>query len=424
MLDATGNAPEQASEARRESFSFHGRRWTLFRMLVKYAFLNLITLGIYRFWAKTHLRRYIWGSLELDRDRFEYHGTAKELFIGFLIAVAVLFGLSLVDTGIREGIAFGGGGVPYLLEGYGLIYSLILFSLFQFAVYRIWRYRATRTAFRTIRFNMDRAALGYVGESLKWTFVTLLSLGFAYPYAQAALARYKLNRATFGKTGVRCDLTARDLYKRFLLFYVPSLLAYVAVIGVVGLAVLGIPEIRQAIEPEVGVTLPEVMSFDVAYLGPLMWGGILTAFLIVMVLYFFYRLYSYEVTVSRTRIADIPLVASNVPKGRLLAMAALSIVLTALLISGIGGGFAALTALSTSTAAVFSVWHYAIIGFVISPLFIGVIWKTVFGVALLQHLSAATAVIGADRLDAIVQAADSGPTHGEGFADALDVGAF
>ena len=69
-----------------KNFSVFVARGKLFWMLFRFAFLTIITLGIYRFWAKTKLRRYLWSVVEYDGDRFEYHGTAKELFLGFLIA--------------------------------------------------------------------------------------------------------------------------------------------------------------------------------------------------------------------------------------------------------------------------------------------------------------------------------------------------
>ncbi len=52
--------------------------------------LNLVTLGFYRFWAKTRVRRYLWSRISLYGDRLEYTGLGKELFIGFLIAMAIL----------------------------------------------------------------------------------------------------------------------------------------------------------------------------------------------------------------------------------------------------------------------------------------------------------------------------------------------
>ena len=50
----------------------------------------MLTLGIYRFWLTTDMRRFLWSSTELAGEPLEYTGTARELLLGFLIAVAIL----------------------------------------------------------------------------------------------------------------------------------------------------------------------------------------------------------------------------------------------------------------------------------------------------------------------------------------------
>jgi len=52
-------------------------------------FFTILTLGVYYFWGKTRVRRYLLSQTEFDGDRFEWHGTGKELFIGFLKALIV-----------------------------------------------------------------------------------------------------------------------------------------------------------------------------------------------------------------------------------------------------------------------------------------------------------------------------------------------
>ena len=52
--------------------------------------LALLTLGFYRFWAKTRIRRYLWGHLAFEDEDLEYTGTGRELFLGFLCVVVVV----------------------------------------------------------------------------------------------------------------------------------------------------------------------------------------------------------------------------------------------------------------------------------------------------------------------------------------------
>src|SRR5262245_49272150 len=69
---------------------FLGDAKFFWRLLVRGAVLLMFTLGIYRFWLTTDIRRFLWSDTELLGDTFEYTGTAVELLLGFLIAIVIL----------------------------------------------------------------------------------------------------------------------------------------------------------------------------------------------------------------------------------------------------------------------------------------------------------------------------------------------
>src|SRR5436190_8634441 len=69
---------------------FTGHERAFWRLLTRGAVLLLVTLGIYRFWLATDVRRFLWSNTELAGDGLEYVGTARELLLGFLIAIALL----------------------------------------------------------------------------------------------------------------------------------------------------------------------------------------------------------------------------------------------------------------------------------------------------------------------------------------------
>src|ERR1044071_629377 len=116
---------------------FIGNPDAYWRLLFRGAALLAITLGIYRFWFATDMRRFLWSNTEIAGETLEYSGTATELLIGFLIAIAVLVPLNLMlfvaALSLGPGRQFAGG----------LSFPL-LFSLGRFAVFRARRYRLTR----------------------------------------------------------------------------------------------------------------------------------------------------------------------------------------------------------------------------------------------------------------------------------------
>ena len=60
-----------------------------FRIHIVNVLLSICTLGFILFWGKTRIRKYMTSHLTLQKDRLEYTGTGKELFIGFLKALLI-----------------------------------------------------------------------------------------------------------------------------------------------------------------------------------------------------------------------------------------------------------------------------------------------------------------------------------------------
>jgi uncharacterized membrane protein YjgN (DUF898 family) len=128
---------------------YDGKLGTLFRQYLVGIVLTFLTLGIYRFWYKTHLRRYIASSFSLDGQRFEYTGKASELFRGFLVAAGILLLVSF-------GISF--AGEKSILNDILTVAFIYLFFVGQYAA---MRYRLSRTVWRGIRCRLRGSAFKY-----------------------------------------------------------------------------------------------------------------------------------------------------------------------------------------------------------------------------------------------------------------------
>src|ERR1700745_2565911 len=76
--------------------TFTGERGDFFRLVRRGALLELITAGLYRFWLAADIRRALLSGTSVDGDAPEYTGTAKELLIGFLFALAILVPIYVV----------------------------------------------------------------------------------------------------------------------------------------------------------------------------------------------------------------------------------------------------------------------------------------------------------------------------------------
>jgi uncharacterized membrane protein YjgN (DUF898 family) len=206
-------ASETGAPEETRSLSFNGSGGTLFGIYLLNTLLTLLTLGIYSFWGKTKVRSYLWSNTEIEQDCFVYHGTAKELMFGFFKAMLV-FGIPLtVLTMLPDFLE------PKEILGKGLrAFSSIIVMLFiPVAMVGARRYRLSRTSWRGIRFSFR----GKTGEFMKiflgGGFLTVLSLGFYYPFYAVRRQRFMVENSYFGNHRFEFNGLGRDLLKPYLL---------------------------------------------------------------------------------------------------------------------------------------------------------------------------------------------------------------
>jgi uncharacterized membrane protein YjgN (DUF898 family) len=209
-------------------FVYDGRLGELYVVFIKNVLLSIITLGIYRFWGKTRVRRYLWSHTSLFGDRFEYTGTGKELFFGFLIAMALLAvaALALTLAGFLLSLIHEGLIVLVFLTVY-----VGLFLLFFVARFTALRYRLSRTRWRGIRGGLAGSPWRFGFISMGWNLANIFAAGFLSPVVLMQTLAYRLKNAYFGTAKTDFDGAPGDIYPRFLAFYLGS--AFMAVVIII-----------------------------------------------------------------------------------------------------------------------------------------------------------------------------------------------
>jgi uncharacterized membrane protein YjgN (DUF898 family) len=200
------------------------------------ALLTICTLGVYRFWAAARQRRYLWSRTHVIDDTLEWTGTGKEMFLGFLIVVAVLapFFLfiqflfpALIARG-KEQAAFG----VFFLFYIGLIY------LGGFARFRALRYRLSRSWWHGIRGGSDDPGWNYGGEYLGRYALAAMTMFIMFPWAATRLWNSRWNAMSFGPLQFRANLTAEGLKWRWAMVYLVPI-ALLIVGGLLAVAIGG-----------------------------------------------------------------------------------------------------------------------------------------------------------------------------------------
>ena len=156
----------------------------MYKIWILDVILSIVTLGIYSFWAKTRMRKYMFGSFSLGSDRLEYTGTGKELFMGAIKFFPILIGFGIIYT-----------LAPTILK----MLLLVSFSiLVPMLVFLSTRYRLSRIKWRGIRARLDGSPVDYALFSLKRAFFSFVSLGILIPASDIARYRYIANCISFG----------------------------------------------------------------------------------------------------------------------------------------------------------------------------------------------------------------------------------
>jgi uncharacterized membrane protein YjgN (DUF898 family) len=189
------------------TIEFTGDRGEFRRLVSRGALLELITAGFYRFWLATDMRRHLWSNTVIDGDAAEYTGRARELLIGFLIAMAILVPVYLAY--------FLAGLIAEEMRAFASLPLVAFFYLFgQFAIYRARRYRLTRTVWRGVRFWMTGSGWAYAMRATLWGLLTALTLGLILPWRDAALERYKMQHSHYGDLQGSFVGTGGEFFKR------------------------------------------------------------------------------------------------------------------------------------------------------------------------------------------------------------------
>ena len=201
-------APAAQPAERVLRFGYDGRVKAVAEIAVTNALLTVATLGIYRFWAKTRLRRYIWGRIELAGDRLEYSGTGMELLLGFLVALLVLVPLVAIDYLAASFLPPGSS----LLGIEQIAYALIIWFLINLALFRARRYRLTRTRWRGLRFTQTGSGASFAVTMMAWQFLVAITFFLANPFYRTARQKYLTDNTRFGNHELRFLGQGSDLF--------------------------------------------------------------------------------------------------------------------------------------------------------------------------------------------------------------------
>ena len=174
-----------------QRLAFRGKGVDLFVVLIVNWLLTIVTLGLYYPWAKVRKLKYYYEHTELDGHPFHFHGTGREMFIGFIKAVGLF-------------AVLGGGGFALYYFVHPLLLQVVLaagvIALFPLVIHGTFRYRMGRSSWRGIHFGY-RGELGPLyKQCLTDGLITVITFGFYAPWFTIHLRNYVLGNVRWGSS--------------------------------------------------------------------------------------------------------------------------------------------------------------------------------------------------------------------------------
>lgn len=406
MTEAGGRAPS--------AVTFHGS-WTDFaKIALPNVLLTLVTLGVYRFWATTRERQYLWSQTRFIDEPLEWTGRGIELFIGFVM-VFFLLGLPLVVMQlVINGLVF--RGQPLVAGVIIFLMFAMIFYLTGLAYFRALRYRLSRTYWRGIRGGSNDQGFTY-GLSYIWkNVVAAIPLYLLYPWASMSLWNERWSKMSFGPYQFVSTADWKALMKRYLLFYLVPFLIFV------GIAVAGASAVSSGGGGDPFSTAGGAIAIGLIVIG------VLSLYIVMPIAALMYYSKFFRVAIGALRLGDLEFeFTARSPDWILYWLGNLAIWIIAY-----GAAFAPFTLFVAVDAtqlaermqsgeAVFST------GLIVSVLL--AIIPLAFAASLIRYRSWKFFAVhmeayGEVNLDRMTQSETQVSGHGEGLLDAFDVGAI
>jgi uncharacterized membrane protein YjgN (DUF898 family) len=280
--DAVSDTPTADPRPLSRLLHYDGTLGDLYRIYLVNLLLTILTLGFWRFWGVTRLRRYVWSRTSMLGDRFEYDGTGLQLCLSFLVAGAVLGGLVLAA-----------GVLSVVLRHRAPHLALLPFWLLEFVVvvlafgapFSAQRYRLGHTLWRGIRGGMEGSAIQYGLRSLAYFLFAAVTFYQLLPWATLRLRERLINASFLGDLRMHARGRPGQLYLVFLATFAGVILLGVAVAGMVFLldasgmhammASAGHPPQTKALDPELARTIRHAVYYIVGGYVVFFFGGAL-----------------------------------------------------------------------------------------------------------------------------------------------------
>jgi len=184
-------------------FKFTGRVKEAIKIYIKGIFLSIVSLGLYTPWFIVSIRKFLLDSTYLGNSKFNYTGTGRGLFKYFWPLYIIVIAFYAVIIGFGYWVAKNAENidpdkigemsevfviVPLLFTLLGIIF----FVAFVWYTVKQYQYHWQNTSVNEHSFLCDIKVGQFIGLQIAAGFITMFTLGIAFPWAIVMVQKYML----------------------------------------------------------------------------------------------------------------------------------------------------------------------------------------------------------------------------------------
>ncbi|MDH5719873.1 MAG: YjgN family protein [Spirochaetia bacterium] len=203
---------------------FDGTGGKLFKLSLVNILLSILTLGIYYFWAKVKIQKFIYAGTKVYGERFDYHATGKEKFIAFLKALPVLAGIAGIYYGSQQLMNYFNVPIEYSQSILIIFFYLIFILIGPLLIVAKSRFTLSRSSWNNVHFKFRGKVKPLYKIMLKGIFLSIITIGLYSPWFICELQKYMTENSNFGNMPFKYTGKGKELIKYFILIFIMTII--------------------------------------------------------------------------------------------------------------------------------------------------------------------------------------------------------
>lgn len=300
---------------------FNGTGFEYFKIWIVNIFLTIITLGIYYPWAKVRNNLYFYGNSHVENRYFNYLATGKQLFLGYLLGLFIVFTYYFIDK-------------LYPIEA--KITFFVLFAvLFPWLIWKSMSFNMKVVSFDNIRFDfygeLSKAYIIYLLypiiffvfvaiaiSSILFGSRSLIILGFLFlflivlfgiSYFEKKKYQYFINSISYGGDYLKAEFKLKEFVKislKTLLFSFLLLGIFILIISVIAMIVFNI-SLDSLVNFSLLIHDKDFISSNLKIIVPILFALYFIAIVLNIFVFIYYKLRLREYIYSKVNYKGIAL---------------------------------------------------------------------------------------------------------------------